>query len=151
MKFNIIIALFTAALLAISSCKKKEIFLDPAYIFLKWSSAVKNLNYKDYSECEAYPKDESVFRELYGDYYLTDLIIRNLGKFDEKKTKIDASGYEYKFRSVYFECVRVNRKTGRHVQNMKGDVEFVNYVDGPKKNKGWLMFNRTIISTRFEN
>ena len=148
MKFKKIITLtFAVALLFNSSCKKREIFLDPAYIFLKWSSAVKNLNYKEYSECEAFPKDEPVFRELYGDFYLADLIIRNLGKFNEKDTKIDAAGYEYKFRSVYFECVRIKRKTGQPVQNMKGDVEFINYIDGPKKNKGWLMFNRTIINT----
>jgi len=152
MKFKKIITLiFAVALLVVSSCKKKEIFVDPAYIFLKWSSAVKNLNYKEYSECEAFPKDESVFRELYGSFYLADLIIRDLGKFNEKDTKIDAVGYEYKHRRVYFECVRIMRKTGRPVQNMKGDVEFVNYIEGPKKDKGWLMFNRTIINTDMVN
>ncbi|MCL2155959.1 MAG: hypothetical protein FWH53_09870 [Leptospirales bacterium] len=152
MKFKKITTLiFAVTLLLISSCKKKEIFVDPAYIFLKWSSAVKNLNYKEYSECEAFPKDESVFREIYGDFYLSDLIIRDLGKFNEKDTKIDAAGYEYKFRSVYFECVRIMRKTGRPAQNMKGDVEFINYIYGPKKDKGWLMFNRTIINTDMVN
>jgi hypothetical protein len=152
MEFKKIITLiFAAALLLVISCKKKEIFVDPAYIFLKWSSAVRSLNYKEYSECEAFPKDESVFRELYGNFYLTGLTIRNLGKFNEKDTKTDAAGYEYKFRSVYFECVRIIRKTGRPVQNMKGDVEFINYIDGPKKDKGWLMFNRTIINTDMVN
>ena len=152
MKFNKIIAIFlTAVILLIGSCKKRDVFVDPAYIFLKWSSAVRNLNYNSYSECEAFPKDESVFRELYGDHYLSDLIIRDLGKFNEKDTKLDVDGYKYKFRSVYFECVRVKRKTGKPVQNMKGDVEFVNYIDGPKKDKGWLMFNRTIINTNLVN
>ncbi|MCL1864413.1 MAG: hypothetical protein FWF73_01220 [Spirochaetes bacterium] len=147
MRFTKIIALFAAVTVLISSCKKKEIFVDPAYIFLKWSSAVRNLNYKEYSECEAFPKDESVFRELYGDFYLSDLIIRNIGEFNEKATKMDVNRYEYKFRRVYFECVRIKRKTGKPVQNMKGDMEFINYIDGPKKDKGWLMFNRTIINT----
>jgi len=152
MEFKKIITLgFAVTLLVLGSCRKQEIFVDPAYIFLKWSSAVKNLNYKDYSECEAYPKDEFAFRDLYGDHYLADLVIRNLGEFNEKNTKLDAAGYEYKYRQVYFECLRIKRKTGRPVQKMKGDVEFINYIDGPKKDKGWLMFNRTIINTNIVN
>jgi len=146
-----IILLLIIALLSAGSCKKREIFLDPAYVFYKWSSAVRNLNYKEYSECEAYPKDESVFRDLYGDHYLADLIIRNVGDFNPKDIKQDTVGFEYMFRRVYFDCVRINRKTGRPVQNMKGDVEFINYIDGPKKNRGWLMFNRTIINTELVN
>ena len=152
MKFNVkITVLFIVPLLAAGSCKNKELFLDPAYIFLKWSSAVKNLNYKEYSECEASPKDESVFKDMYGDFYLSDLVIRNIGEFNPKDTKQDIVGYEYMFRKVYFECVRINRKKGLPVQNMKGDVEFINYIDGPKKDRGWLMFNRTIISTEMVN
>ncbi|MCL1834327.1 MAG: hypothetical protein FWG49_07485 [Leptospirales bacterium] len=147
MKFNRIILFFAVALLAVSSCKKREIFIEPAYVFLKWSAAVKNLNYKEYSECEAFAKDESVFRDIYGDYYISDLITRDFRKFNEKDIKVDTDGYEYKFRRVYFECVRIKRKTGQPVQNMKGDVEFINYLNGPKKDKGWLMFNRTIINT----
>jgi len=30
---------------------------------------------------------------------------------------------------------------------MKGDIEFIKYITGSKVNKGWLMYNRTIIST----
>jgi len=146
-----IILLFVAALLLAGSCKKKEIFVDPAYIFLKWSNAVRNLNYSAYSECEAFPKDESVFRDMYGDFYLSNLVIRDMGEFNPKETKADIVGYDYVFRRVYFECTRINRKTGHPVQNMKGDVEFINYINGPKKDKGWLMFNRTIINTEMAN
>ncbi len=130
------------------SCSEKKAFVDPAFVFLKWSSAVKNLNYKEYSECEAFPKDEIVFRELYTDFYFTDLIIRELGKYNENDIDSDIDGYKYTLRKVYFECRRVERKTGRAVQDMKGDIEFINYINGPKLNKGWLMYNRTIISTR---
>ena len=146
-----IILLTVFILLVISSCKRNDIFVDPAYIFLKWSSAVRNLNYKAYSECEAFQKDEAVFRDLYGDYFIADLIIRNMGEFNSKDVKQDIVGYEYVHRRVYFECVRINRKTGRPVQNMKGDVEFINYIGGPKKDRGWLMFNRTIINTAMVN
>ena len=131
----------------IISCKEKKAFVDPAYVFLKWSSAVKNLNYTEYSECEAFPKDDIVFRELYTDFYYADLLIRELGKYNENDSKSDVDGYKYKFRKIYFECKRVERKTGRAVQDMKGDIEFINYINGPKVNKGWLMYNRTIIST----
>jgi len=148
MKFNkypaVVLILF---LFFVYSCKEKKAFVDPAYVFMKWSSAVKNLNYGQYAECEAFPKDEIVFRELYTDFYYSDLIIRELGKFDENVTGSDIDGFKYNIRKVYFECRRVERKTGRAVQEMKGDIEFINYINGPKLNKGWLMYNRTIIST----
>ncbi len=134
-------------LIFIPSCKQKEVFVDPVYIFLKWSSAVKNLNYKEYSECEAFPKDDLVFRELFGDYYFSELQISEIGKYNENEIKSDAEGYKYHLRKVYFECKRVERKTSRIVQEMKGDVEFVNYINGPNINRGWLMYNRTFIAT----
>jgi hypothetical protein len=144
-KVTAVVLIFTFFL--ITSCKEKKAFVDPAYVFMKWSSAVKNLNYKEYAECEAFPKDEIVFRELYTDFYFADLIIRELGKFDENETGSDVEGFKYSKRKVYFECKRIERKTGRAVQEMKGDIEFINYINGPKLNKGWLMYNRTIIST----
>ncbi len=148
MKFkkNVVVMLILLMFFALS-CKEKKAFVDPAYVFMKWSSAVKNLNYKEYAECEAFPKDEIVFRELYTDFYYSDLIIRELGKLNENDTGSDIDGFKYNIRKVYFECRRVERKTGRAVQEMKGDIEFINYINGPKLNKGWLMYNRTIIST----
>ena len=148
MKIKKIITFFLIITLSyVISCKEKKAFVDPAYVFMKWSGAVKNLNYKEYSECEAFPKDELVFRELYTDFYYTGLLIRNLGVYNENDIKSDIEGYKYNIRKVYFECMRVERKTGRAVQSMKGDIEFINYINGPKTNKGWLMYNRTIIST----
>ena len=79
MKNKVLAVSLIFALAIIFSCKEKKPFVDPAFVFLKWSSAVKNLNYKEYSECEAFPKDEIVFRELYTDFYYADLIIRETG------------------------------------------------------------------------
>lgn len=134
-------------ILVIPSCKQKQAFVDPVYVFMKWSSAVKNMNYREYTECEAFPKDDLVFRELFGDYYFSDLQIRDLGKYNESELKSDSEGYKYHLRKVYFDCKRVERKTSRIVQEMKGDVEFVNYTNGPNVNRGWLMYNRTFIAT----
>jgi len=148
MKINKILAAFLVLTFAfILSCKEKKAFVDPVYVFMKWSSAVKNLNYREYGECEAFPKDEIVFRELYGDYYYADLLIKELGTYNENDIKNDLDGSRYNLRKVYFECKRIERRTGRAVQEMKGDIEFINYINGPKVNKGWLMYNRTIIST----
>ena len=134
-------------LLFFSSCKRQEPFVDPAYIFLKWSGAVKVLNYNDYSECEAFPKDKNVFRELYRDFYYGNLIIRNMGKFNESDIKTDFEGYKFNHRMLYFECERISRETGKTVENMKGEVEFIKYIEGPKIKRGWLMHNRTLIRT----
>ena len=144
---KILTALLVITLALIISCKEKKAFVDPAFVFMKWSSAVKNLNYNDYTECEAFPKDEIVFRELYNDFYFADLLIRELGEYKESDVRSDVEGNKYNIRKVYFECKRIERKTGRAVQEMKGDIEFISYISGPKLNKGWLMYNRTIIST----
>lgn len=136
-------------ILFFSSCKRQEPFVDPAYIFLKWSGAVKTLNYKDYSECEAFPKDPDVFRNLYRDFYYGDLIIRDMSKFNESDVKSDFEGYKFNHRMLYFECKRISRETGKTVENMKGEVEFIKYIDGPRINRGWLMHNRTLIRTGF--
>ncbi len=148
MKNKVILTVFLILTLFLTiSCKEKKAFVDPAYVFMKWSAAVKNLNYIEYTECEAFPKDEIVFHELYNDFYFADLLIRELGEYKENDIRSDIDGYKYNIRKVYFECKRIERKTGRAVQEMKGDIEFINYIDGPKLNKGWLMYNRTIIST----
>lgn len=143
----LVISLF----LLFSSCKKQEPFVDPAYIFLKWSGAVKTLNYDDYSDCEAFPKDQDVFRNLYRDYYYSDLIIRDMGKFNENDIKTDFEGYKFNHRMLYFECKRISRETGKTVENMKGEVEFIKYIEGSKTNKGWLMHNRTLIRTGYSD
>lgn len=144
---KILTILAVVTLGAVISCKEKKAFVDPAFVFMKWSAAVKNLNYQEYAECEAFPKDEMVFRELYGDFYFADLLIRELGEYNENDVRSDVEGHKYNLRKVYFECKRIERSTGRAVQEMKGDIEFISYLDGPRLNKGWLMYNRTIIST----
>lgn len=150
-KIRLISVLVVSLLLLFSSCKRQEPFVDPAYIFLKWSGAVKSLNYKDYSECEAFPKDQDVFRNLYRDYYYGNLIIRDMGKFNDSDIKTDFEGYKFNPRMLYFECKRISRETGKTVENMKGEVEFIKYIEGPKINRGWLMHNRTLIRTGFDN
>lgn len=144
---RLIIPLLLIAAFCLPSCNNKQAFVDPVYVFMKWSSAVKKLNYKEYAECEAFPKDEIVFRELYDDFYYSDLLIRELGKYDENDVRTDVDGYKHNHRKVFFECRRIERKTGRAIQQMKGDIEFISYINGPKVNRGWLMYNRTIIST----
>ena len=150
-KIHLISVSVISILLLFSSCKRQEPFVDPAYIFLKWSGAVKALNYKDYSECEAFPKDQDVFRNLYRDYYYSDLIIRDMGKFNENDIKTDFEGYKFNHRMLYFECKRISRETGKTVENMKGEVEFIKYIEGSKTNKGWLMHNRTLIRTGYSD
>lgn len=143
-----VVAVITV-ILFFSSCKRQEPFVDPAFIFLKWSGAVKNLNYRDYSECEAFPKDAEVFKSLYRDYYYGELIIRDMGQFNENDIKTDFEGKKFNHRMLYFECKRISRQTGKIVENMKGEVEFIKYIDSEKSDRGWLMHNRTLIRTGY--
>jgi len=146
-KFRMPVISLMVLVLLIPSCKGKKVFVDPAYIFLKWTSAVKNLNYTSYSECEAFPKADDVFRALYGGYYYTDMITRDMDPYNENDMKFDFEGKRINYRTVYFECNRVDRKTGKVIEKMKGDVDFIKYVDEPGSLRGWLMYNRTFIRT----
>ncbi len=148
-KFRVPVLVLAVVIIFFGSCKRQAPFVDPAYIFIKWSDAVRNLNYKDYNECETFPKDIDVFKELYRNYYYSDLIIRDIGIFNENDIKSDFEGYKYNHRMLYFECKRISRETGKTVENMKGEVEFIKYLEGPKVNKGWLMYNRTLIRLGF--
>jgi len=140
-----LIALLFFLPFGITSCKQDDIFVDPAYVFIKWSQAVRTLDYTKYSQCEAFPRSTDVFRQLYGDYYYTDLITRDIGKFDVNDVKKDIDGSTFRHRMVYFECNRVERKSGKIVETMKGEVEFIQYTEKPLSGRGWLMYNRTIV------
>lgn len=133
------------------SCKKEPVFVDPAFILMKWGDAVKKMNYREYAECEAFPKDVNVFNELFKNYYYSDFLISEMDKYDEKNIKKDAQGRSFNSRLIYFECLRVDRKTGDPVENMKGDIEFIRYIDKPHSERGWLMSNRTIVRIEVDN
>ncbi len=139
------ILLFSFLAVIAFSCKNDPVFVDPAYILMKWADAVKNMNYRDYAECEAYPKDINVFNQLYRNYYFSDFLISEIGEYNEENVKSDAEGKKFNYRMIYFECVRIDRKTGEPVENMKGDIEFIKYTEKPDSDRGWLMSNRTIV------
>ncbi|HQO40122.1 MAG TPA: hypothetical protein PK986_06620, partial [Spirochaetota bacterium] len=59
--------------------------------------------------------------------------------------RTDIDGKRYTRRMVYFECSRVERRSGKKAEEMKGEVEFIQYMDEPGVRRGWLMYSRTII------
>ncbi|RPI91795.1 MAG: hypothetical protein EHM32_10125 [Spirochaetales bacterium] len=80
---RIIFALVVIALVAVG-CKKTDKTPEPAYVITKWARAIQDMNYQNYSRCEAYPKSEAVFRDMYRDYYLTDLMVTSVEDANEK-------------------------------------------------------------------
>jgi len=135
-------------LLAVISCKKEKKFAEPEYIFSKWARSIETFNYIDYASCEAYPKSEPVFRDMYRENYYTDLMVKEIEKFDEKKVKMDGKGDSFISRNVQFECTEIRRKDKKPVRVLRGDVDFIKFIDGDRTKQGWLMWNRKII--RFE-
>ncbi len=134
-----------AITIAVFSCKKEKKFAEPEYIFSKWTRAIEMLNYADYASCEAYPKSDGVFREMFRETYYADLMVTDVEKLDEEKVLKDHRGKSYIKRNVQFECSEIRRRDRKPVRLLRGDVDFISYVgeDGPKK--GWYMWNRKII------
>jgi hypothetical protein len=135
-------------LLAVISCKREKKFVEPEYIFSKWARSIENLNYIDYASCEAYPKSEPVFREMFRESYYADLMVTEIEKFDEKKIKKDGKGDSFVSRNVRFECTEIRRRDKKPVRILRGDVDFIKFIEGDRTKQGWLMWNRKII--RFE-
>ncbi len=131
--------------IVVLGCKKEKKFIEPDYIFAKWARAIDTLNYADYRSCEAYPKSETVFHEMFRDTYYADLMVTGVEKLDEKKVRKDTNGASYLVRNVQFECTEVRRKDRKAVRLLRGDVDFIKYIDGDRQKQGWLMWNRKII------
>jgi len=126
-------------------CGKKEHFAGPDIILKKWSDAVKRMSYPVYSQCEAYPKSQAVFFEMYRDYYFQDVLVTDIEDDSPDRIKKDIHGDRFIYRNVKFECAEIARKTSRALCIVRGDVDFVRFIDGKRKNDGWLMANRTLI------
>ena len=126
------------------SCKKKEMDLEPVYVLQKWVRSIEKLDYSAYSKCEAYPKSEGVFLEMYKDDFFTDLTIMKVDEADEENVRKDYKGNSYVTRKAYFEASAVKRGKGNTYQLVSGDAEFFKFLDGEKSQNGWLIANRTI-------
>ena len=126
------------------SCKKKEVDLEPVYVLQKWIRSIEKLDYTVYSKCEAYPKSEGVFLEIYKEDYFTDLTVTRVEEADEENVRKDYKGNSYVSRKAYFEASAVKRGNGEAYQLVNGDAEFFKFLDGEKSRDGWLIANRTI-------
>lgn len=145
MKKTCIVAAALLLTLAVSSCKKEKKFAEPEYIFAKWARAIETLNYGDYAACEAYPKSDGVFREMFRDTYYADLMVTDVEKLNEKNVLKDHQGKSYIKRNVQFECSEMRRRDRKPLRLLRGDVDFISYVGDDRSKKGWLMWNRKII------
>ncbi len=142
---RILIAFIAVALVA-TGCKKVEKTPEPAYVIMKWARAIQDLNYKNYARCEAYPKSEAVFRDMYRDYYLSDLMVTSVEDADEKDIRKDQDGNPFIHRSLSFEASSVKRATGKPYQVVRGDAVFIKFTEGTLAAQGWLMSNRTFVT-----
>ncbi|MDY6969418.1 MAG: hypothetical protein SVR08_12300 [Spirochaetota bacterium] len=126
-------------------CKDQDRFVKPNYVLKKWSRAIEKLDYKKYSQCEAYPKSKSVFREMYKDYYLVDIMTTDIEEADEKKIRMDLEGNSYIRGAVSFEATIVKRINKIPYQIIRGNADFIKFIDGKRKRDGWLISNRSLI------
>lgn len=140
------IILFFLLIFALFNCKKEDNFVEPANILNKWAGAIQELNYHKYTECEAYPKSDEVFKEMYKDYYITDLMVTSVDDIDKKNIRRDYEGNEYIHRSVGFEGNVVKRSNGKPYQVLRGDAIFIKFINGKRARDGWFISNRTLVT-----
>jgi len=127
------------------SCSKQEKFREPDILLSKWAYAIKKMSYREYKKCEAFPKSRPVFREIYSNYYPDNITIIKIDNPDENDIRMDPDGHTFHHRKVYFEADEINRKTGKAVNKLKGDVLFIRFIKSKRKKEGWLMSNRTLM------
>jgi hypothetical protein len=127
------------------SCSKEEKHPEPEYVLGRWARAIKDLDYASYSRCEAYPKSEDVFREMYRDFYYSDVMLTDIDKPDRKDVRRDHEDNPYIHRSVSFEGNVVRRGSTKPYQVIRGDVVFIRFT-GKRSQQGWMMSNRTLVN-----
>ncbi len=126
------------------SCKKEKKDPEPGFVLQKWSKAIEELDYKKYSGCEAYPKSEKAFREMYKDDYFINITVIEVTEPEKDNIKKDHNGNSYINCSVKFNGSAIKRGKRDPYQAVKGDAVFIKFLDGAKSKNGWLIFNRTI-------
>jgi hypothetical protein len=129
--------------LIITSCSKKKDYSDIENLLNQWAYAIKSLNYNEYSRLEAFPKDVNTFNTMYQQYYISNIKIVEVDRTLHNAT--DNDGKPYEFKNVKFIASMYNRQTNRVEQIINGDVKLIRYISGSKKDRGWLLSNRTFI------
>ncbi|HON78690.1 MAG TPA: hypothetical protein PK544_09390 [Spirochaetota bacterium] len=142
---RIVLPLLLCVLVVWTACKKQPQFAEPNYVLQKWAKAIEKFDYRTYAACEAYPKSEPVFREMYSDYYLVDLMTTEVEELKGENVRKDQKGNNYLHRSVSFEGTIVDRRSRHPKGVMRGNAVFIKFVEGQRKNDGWLMSNRMLI------
>jgi|GEM_PF-256640 len=127
------------------SCRDQKKYIHPGAVLKRWAGAIRDLHYLEYSRCEAYPKNEAVFREMYRDYYIIDLMITDFEEVDEDAIKQDQDGNRFLQRSISFEGALVSRMTNKPEQILRGDALLVKFLDGERAKDDWLLWNRTLV------
>jgi len=142
---RIVLPFILCVLVVWTGCKKQPQFAEPNFILQKWAQGIEKLDYRIYAACEAYPKSEPVFREMYGSYYLIDLMTTEVEEVKGDNVRKDQKGNSYLHRSVSFEGTIVDRRSRQPKGVMRGNAVFIRFVEGERKNDGWLMSNRMLI------
>lgn len=125
-------------------CKEKKKDLEPAYIMAKWATSTKDLNYRTYKSCKAYPLPNLSFKEKFQNYYYQDVMVLGIGKVDKEDIKKDHMGKKYILKKVFFEGAQYLRSTHKAKTLVRGDVEMRKYIDDDLAKKGWVMSHITI-------
>jgi len=125
------------------SCSNQRDYSDIENLLNRWANSVRYLNYAEYIKLEAYPKDSNTFKTMYQNYYITNLQIVEVD--DKLHNGTDSDGKPYEFKNVKFIATIINRQSGKGEQVVNGDIKLIRYATGTKKEKGWLLSNRTLI------
>lgn len=143
---KIAVLFLIAMTFALVSCKGDKKIPEPAYVLQKWAKAIEKLDYQSYAKCEAYPKSDAVFRDMYKEYYITDIMTVQVDDPDENNISKDFEGNSFMHRSASFEASAVKRNTNKPYQLQRGEAVFVKFLDGKRYKDGWLLSSRTIIN-----
>ncbi len=137
--------LLIVLIMGVFSCKDEHRFVEPNFVLTKWAGAIQTFNYRDFAACEAYPRGEATFREMYRHYYLVDVTATEVEPVDQKKIRTDQAGNRFLHRALDFEASIINRQTKKPTGVLRGNAVFVRFLDGSRSGDGWLMSNRTLI------
>jgi hypothetical protein len=120
-------------------CSEKKSYENERALLNSWALSIKNKDYQLYKKLDASPKPMEQFLEMYKEYYLSNIVIKEVS--DPSKEKTDSEGKIFIKCDIICSGDIIMRKDSRK-SPFAATFECIHYKNSASE---WLVSGRTLI------